>query len=423
MRLGFTLPTAAEPLRHRGFLILWTTSLSMNLAMWVQNIAATWWMISTDRPAEMIASIPLALAAPGAILSVASGVICDIFGWRRILLLAAVIISIGMTLLVGLHFQAWIGPIGLVLFTAALGCGYTVRQPAVQGFLGALVPPNLLLEAIALDSLNINLGRCLGPAFGGMIVAIGGVQLGFVTALVLTVSALLAVRYLPPPASTANTARPGLWPLLKEGLYYCFREKLLQRIYVIIFAFSASAQSVWVLIPISFAAERLENPALYGTMLSSIGAGAVVGAALRSTLGQLLVCNKAIAISLGIACVAPISLYFSLPPIAECILLLCFGVTWTTIFSTTNFIVQATAPPSMKGRAISYYLSSMYLGLASGSLLWGASAGALGVRETALLASVALFALCGWAIYQLAPAMRGAGLAGPDSLAVARNRS
>jgi MFS family permease len=402
------LPKAMAPLRHSGYLLLWSTSLLMSLAIWCQNIAATWWMISAQGSPGMIASIPLALAAPGIVLSIASGVICDILGWRLVLLWAGVIVSASALLLVALNGQSLLDPMVLVLLSALLGCGAAIRQPAQQASFGTLVPANLLLEAIALDSLNVNLGRCLGPAFGGILVAAGGIRLGFEAGLVLSLPTLIAIRYLPAATGNARRARSSFWFLLNEGIRYCFGDKVLRSIYVLIFAFGICGQSLWVLIPISFATERLGNSMLYGAVLSFIGAGAVVGAALRSTLQRMLVHEKAIPAALAVAGAAPLSVYLHVPLAAQCAALFCFGMAWTTIFSTANFVVQTVAPAAAKGRALSYYLASMYLGWASGSWLWGAAAGAIGVRQAAVFVTFGMCLLCGWALNHLLPVIRGA---------------
>src|SRR6185503_329496 len=65
--------------------------------------------------------------------------------------------------------------------TFALGCGTALSAPAWQAIQPDLVDRELLPQAAALNGLNMNVARAVGPAVGGFVVAAVGA--GWVFAL------------------------------------------------------------------------------------------------------------------------------------------------------------------------------------------------------------------------------------------------
>jgi MFS family permease len=384
------LPKALAPLAHGPFFALWCSSLMFNLAAWMHIVTASWWMISTGQTAGQIALIPLGMNAPGVVLAIFSGVLCDRFGWRKVYLLAGSLFFLASGAIVAAFSRDMMTDVILVVLTFTLGSAAALRQPALQSSFAALVPKEHLLEAIALDSLNLNLGRCLGPSLAGLLISIGGMQLGFAVTLLFavpTVVVALAIvdRRMPP---TPRDAR--FLPALKEGALYCLHQPVLRQVYFLTFGFGALAMGIWVLVPVMFAVDKINNSSAFGSVLAFIGAGAIVGAALRSRLNSMAPVDKILPYAVLLACLAPAALSVHAPLYLVSGALFGFGIAWTTVYSTAVFLIQISAAASMKGRALSYYFTFAYLGWAFGSWLWGAAAGVLGVT-TASGVSLALF--------------------------------
>src|SRR5674476_544889 len=70
-------------------------------------------------------------------------------------------------------------PLSLLGFTFALGLGAAFNYPAWQAIQPELVPPDELTQAVTLGGANTNLGRAIGPAVGGLLIAAAGAWLVF----------------------------------------------------------------------------------------------------------------------------------------------------------------------------------------------------------------------------------------------------
>jgi MFS family permease len=76
-------------------------------------------------------------------------------------------------LLVAATFAHFITPWVLLLLTFALSIGDALESPAWRAIFPELVPKQDLSPALALNGIEFNLARAVGPALGGVIIATG----------------------------------------------------------------------------------------------------------------------------------------------------------------------------------------------------------------------------------------------------------
>ena len=115
--------------------------------------------------------------------------------------------------------------VGALVTLIAFGNGICAALgfPAFQAMLPDLVPVEDLPGAIALSSAQYNLGRVVGPALAGIVIALGGYACGGSVNAVsfLAVVAVLLTLTLPVPARRARPERSALDP---AGSGSCARE-------------------------------------------------------------------------------------------------------------------------------------------------------------------------------------------------------
>src|SRR5207244_9602698 len=103
----------------------------------------------------------------------------DIVDRRRLLLVTQTWMLAAAALLAVLAFVDLMTPTTLLVLTFALGIGVAMNTPTWQAITADLVPQSELTRAVALNALPINIGRAVGPAIGGVLVAAAGPALVF----------------------------------------------------------------------------------------------------------------------------------------------------------------------------------------------------------------------------------------------------
>ena len=365
--------TSEGPLASPMFRALWIATIVSNVGTWMHDVGAGWLMTSLSPDPLMVALVQAATTFPMFVLALPAGALADIVDRRRLLIGAQLFGLIGATglaviTLAGLT-TAWV----LLAFTALIAVGAAFSAPAFQAIVPELVPPKALQQAVALNSLGVNIARAIGPALGGVIIAASG------SAAVFAANALSVVG------------------AMRAGLRYAMRAPELQVVLIRSVGFFVFASGLWALLPIIARRDLGLGPAGYGGLLTFMGLGAIGGAILMPKLRGRMGANAITlaASTLLAAAMAALSLVSGFWTASAALFVA--GLAWIAMMASLNGGAQATSPGWVKARALAIYLLVFQGSMAGGSALWGALASRIEVPST-LLVAAALLALAGLAL-------------------------
>src|SRR6266849_8280580 len=187
------------PLHLPIFRNLLVADLVSDMGTFMQGVGAAWLMVSQGAGPLLVALTQTVSAFPFFLLALHAGALGDIFDRRKLILTTEIwmfSISVMLAVLTVLHLiTSW----ALLLLTLALSIGDALEAPAWRAVLPELVPQQGLMPAIALNGIEFNLARALGPALGGFLIAALGIA---------TVFSLNAVSYLGVLCVIARWKRP-----------------------------------------------------------------------------------------------------------------------------------------------------------------------------------------------------------------------
>ena len=161
-----------EPLGVPLFRDLWLASIVSNLGGWMQDTAGTWLMTVLTTSPLLIALMQTAASLPVVILGLLAGATADIFDRRRLLIFWQAWMLMAVAILSVLTFFDVISPWILLILTFLLNIGAAMNSPAWQAIVPEVIPRAQLPDAVSLNSAGFNLARALGPALGGLMVAL-----------------------------------------------------------------------------------------------------------------------------------------------------------------------------------------------------------------------------------------------------------
>jgi len=167
-------PDAASPwrpLRIPLFRNLLIADFASDVGALMQAVGAAWLMTSLSSSTLEIALIQTASALPFFLLALPAGSIGDIVDRRKLILGTEFWMLAIAGLLVVATFAHFITPWVLLLLTFALSIGDALESPAWRAIFPELVPKEDLSPALALNGIEFNLARAVGPALGGLIIA------------------------------------------------------------------------------------------------------------------------------------------------------------------------------------------------------------------------------------------------------------
>lgn len=413
-----------SPFRYRVYRYLWIALLASNIGTWMQAVGAAWLMIQLDASPAIVALVQTATYLPVVFVGVAAGALADLIERRRLLL-----ITQGFMLAAagGLAVCAALGivtPMLLLAFTFALGLGAAFNYPAWQAIQPELVPPEELKQAVTLGGANLNLGRAVGPAIGGLLIAAAGPWLVF-TLNAASFAFVLAVLWrwhrpveedVGPPERFAGAVR--------AGVRYALFSHVLHGVLMRSFAFGAASAGLMSLLPV-YASQVLGwGSGGLGVLFAAVGGGAVITAAVVPRVRERLSADWVFALGSGLVAGSLVALALvdgRALAVAICVVA---GIGWLFCLSTLNVASQEVLPGWVRARGLALYLTAISAGIAVGAAAWGKLANATGTQITfawGALAIVVTVALAKrWRFDHIADVdLRPAPLAAPEARLVA----
>jgi MFS family permease len=383
--------SAWAPLRlHPVFRALWIAQFASNVGTWMQTVGAQWLLV--DRSPLLVSLVQTASSLPIVLLALPAGAWADLVDRRRLLFGAQLAMFLAAAALAVTTFLGAASPALILALTFALGCGNAVASPVWQAIQPDLVDRGLLPQAAALNGLNMNLARAVGPAVGGLIVAAGGA--GWVFALnavsFLGIAAVVAGWRAPERAEAGPRER--LAEALVAGGRYVRHSLIVRRLLYRAVLFIPAASAIWALLPVVAAVALHLGSAGYGLMLGAVGIGAVAGAVViprvRARIGAAwLVTGAMVVTAAAFVVVASVD-----NAVVVGIALLPVGGSWIAVMSSLNAALQLALPNWVRGRGLAYYLVVFQAAQALGAVVWGVVAD-LSSLTTALLVAAAVLGL------------------------------
>lgn len=345
-------------LRHRHFRNVWIGAFGSAIGTWMEHVGVQWLMAEQTDSAQMMAQLALAQFGPMIALGPIGGLVADRVDRKKLLIVTQAIMMVIAAALAAACAMGWATPTALIVLMLFNGITTAFNVPAWQVLTPRLVPRDELPRAIALNGLQFNLARAIGPALGGVVMAQAGATWLFVINTTSFLGVMLAVSGTPRPPKvvTASSGR-GVWAdaqaQLNEAFRFVFGNKGPLCVFLGLVLFSTLAGgTVMRMLPLFVTRVYGAHEKDFGILLAVMGIGAVLGA-----LGLKLVPSWyprhhfiPLSIAAGGFSIAAFSAMTSFP--WACLMMLVVGVFWIWAFNSSIAAMQMLVDDRMRGRVM-----------------------------------------------------------------------
>lgn len=362
----------AAALAYRDFRLLWLGALTSSIGTWMQRVAQAWLIVTlTDSRSAFFLGLDSFIGeVPILLLILIGGVVADRRDRRHLMIMSQVVQMTAAFTLATLVFLDRVQIWHILTLSGLTGCAQAFGGPAYQSLVPTLVGKEDLPNAVALNSIQFNLARIIGPVVAGAALASFGMVMCFGIngiSFLFVIAAILALRNVHvPPASTVSLAAQ-----MKDGLRYVRDSPNLQTLTMLGFIAAFLGFPLLTFLPIIAKDVFHQDVGLYTRMMTMSGVGAVCGAMIVAWLGRSRHMGRLLLIMLGGFGVAMTAFALS-PDVRLSILILFFtGALLVMCFSFTTSLVQLIAPGELRGRVVSIYMVAFRGGSPLGSLASG----------------------------------------------------
>ncbi|MGO9084650.1 MAG: MFS transporter [Terriglobales bacterium] len=376
-----------RPLRMSTFRNLLIADVISDIGTFMQNVGAAWLMVSLGAGPIYVALTQTAGSLPYFLFALPAGSAGDIFDRRR-LILATESWMMGVALLLAvLTIAGVMSPWLLLALTFGLSAGDAFETPTWRAILPELVHKDNLAAASALNGIEFNLARAVGPALAGAIIAAAGVATAFVINVASFFGVILVVARWKRPVHKRTTPAETLTGATVAALRYVRHSPAILKVLVRTGAVLFLSSALFALLP-SVARSLGESAIGYGLLLGCFGAGAIAGglimqAARARWSTEVIVSTGAVILGLVILATSGLHRLSTLAPV-----MLIGGAAWVIFISLINALVQNLAPDWVRARVLAIFILVYQGSFALGSAVWGALAQRAGIRVALVSAGV-----------------------------------
>jgi MFS family permease len=390
---GMAIPTSDvptslwRPLRSSIFRNLLIADVVSDVGTFMQSVGAAWLMVSLNAGPMYVALTQTASALPFFILALPAGAIGDIVDRRKVILRTETWMVVVAAVLAAMTIAGKMSPVLLLVLTFALSAGDAFETPTWRAVLPELVSKEDLPAASALNGIEFNFARAVGPALAGFVIAFAGIGTAFLLNTLSFFGVILVVARWKRAAVKRTTPPETVTGATVAAIRYVRYSPAIRIVLVRAGTAMFFASCLLALLP-SIAHRINGSPVGYGVLLGCFGGGAVLGALImqraRSKWSADVIVSTGIAV-FGVTTIAAGALH-ALVPLGA--VMLTGGAAWISFISLFNVQVLNQAPDWVRARVLAVSMLVFQGAVAAGSPVWGAIAERSGVGSALLWAGI-----------------------------------
>jgi len=342
-----------KALSIRNFRLYFIGQLISLSGTWMQAMAQAWLVLKLTGSGVDLGFVVALQFLPMLLAGSWGGLIVDRTSKRGLLFAtqgaaAFLAIVLGLLTLTG-HVRLW----QILVMAVLLGFVNLFDNPARQAFVQEMVGRSLLLNAVSLNSVLVNLGRVIGPATAGAVIALLGIPACFFINAGTYVAVIVALAMMRTselsPIRTVERAKGQL----RQGFRYAFGDETIRDVLTAVVIVGVFAFNFTVSLPLLIRITFHGSAGAYGAILAAMGGGAVVGGlviAHRSRPSIPLLAG--LCLSFGVVMVA---VAYSPSIVVATVLAVPMGAASIAFISTANATLQLTSKEEMRGRVMALF--------------------------------------------------------------------
>ena len=265
---------------------MWMGACTSSIGTWMQIAAQSWLVLKLSNSPFLLGLDAFLGGIPIFLFSLIGGVVADRIERRKVLLLSQCVqmgAAFLLTALIGFHLvRVW----QILCLSFITGFAQAFGGPAYQALIPTLVSKEDMPNAIALQSIQFNVARVIGPALGGIALTQLGEKwcfglngLSFFAPIISLL--MLKTRFY--PQKTSESILAGM----KQGIGFIRSQSAMEALMVLAFCMTALGVPMMTFLPV-FAKDIFHRgPGMFTMFLSVSGCGSIVGALTVAALGNV----------------------------------------------------------------------------------------------------------------------------------------
>jgi predicted MFS family arabinose efflux permease len=355
---------------YHDFRLMWLGACTSSIGSWMQILAQAWLVYRLSNSSVYLGLDAFFGQIPIFLFSLFGGVLADRGNRRNLLIISQVIQMACAFILAALVFTSTVQVWHIWCLSFAVGLAQSFGGPAYSALVPTLVDKKDLNNAIALNSIQFNLARVLGPMLGGIALSKLGATWCFALnglSYLAVIATLLMIRtqFIPQKASVSVLAS------IQEGLNFIRKREGMVSLVAVAFFLTLLSYPLITFLPVMARDVFHGGANIFTLFLCLSGAGSVAGAlAIAGSQRQAGMARRSLTVMLALG---SLMLAFGLSRnlVASTAIIFCAGAALMIVFASNTSLVQLYVGDAMRGRVMSVYNVAFRGGMPIGSVVCG----------------------------------------------------
>jgi MFS transporter, DHA1 family, staphyloferrin A biosynthesis exporter len=350
----------------------------MSAGQWIQQVALGWLVYEITGSSVMLGVLNGLRALPFLVTGPMAGVAADRMDRRQLMLRTQHVLIATAFLMAGLVASGWLQVWHIFVFTLITGVGWSFSEPVRQSLIPTVVPKAELVNAIALNSAGFNLMKVVGPALGGVMIALFGAAGNFLVQGAAYVVVLLMIQSMSVAPTPAQARRSSALASLKEGFAYVRSTPTVLALMILAYVPRVFAVPYQTLMPV-FQKDVLHvGPEGLGMLIAAPGLGAVLAVLTLASISNRMKRQGLMLVGSTIMLGLSLILFSRTTSFLFALLVLVIAGAFQMVFlASTSTMLQLIVPDELRGRVMSLYMLDRGL-MPAGALFAGVVAHLVG---------------------------------------------
>ena len=377
---------------------MWLGACVSTIGTFVQQFAQSWLVYDLTKDPFYLGLDLFLGQLPFMLFSLIGGVFADRLDRRKMLLASQFIQMFCAFVLALLFFTHAVKVWHILTLSFLVGLGQSFGGPAYSALLPTLVGAEDLGNAIAMNSIQFNLARIIGPTIGGLAYTALGATWCFALngiSYIAVIISLVVIKVKSAPPKTQDSVLKSM----KEGVAFIRQREGLAPLVALAFFTTLFGFSLTGFLPVIVRTIFHKGPGTYELLLVCSGAGSICGALLVAAMeklkGQGRLALLALSILGGVTIAFALSHWLPL----SCVLIFLAGAAVMASASLMLSLVQLIVFDRMRGRVMSVYNLAFRAGIPLGALALGKLIPIFGVSYAVSGFGMALVLVSGLAVF------------------------
>jgi len=357
--------------RYRDFRLVWIGAFISTTGTWMQTVAQSWVVLELTGSAFYLGVDAFLATLPMILFSLFSGVLADRIDRRKLLLVSQALQMTFAFVLAALIASGLVRVWHIFVLSFLTGSAQSLGAPAYQALLPVLVDREDMPNAIALNSMQFNLARMVGPVFAGFALAAFGSAACFALNGISFMAVIVTLLMIRTPFVPKRHDGVSILDQMREGFRFLGVRPELLHLCLLAFLTSFFAIPLITLLPVVAKQTFGLGATGYSWIMAASGAGSVVGAIVVA--GSSYTRRKGrltLEFQLATAVFLMIFAFSRLLPLSLVAIFLTSTALLGVIAMTASLIQLATTE-EMRGRVMSVFMLTFRGGMPLGNLLSG----------------------------------------------------